>query len=140
MKKRWMKNALGATIIALVGVFVVDYIAHLFFSDPMETFPYFLAKLVLFFLFSFAFLSLVKLDKKEFLKVVIGGIIVSSLWGLYYNVFPEVFGYYPFGLSLYDLAFLGMGDLGTGAAFGTVHTIAFVFGYYVSKKIFGKIK
>lgn len=133
MKKNYIKILVSSLIITVVGVFVIDYFSHLLFSNPMETIPYFFAKAAAYIIFSFLFLSFVSVKKKEFAKVLIGGIIVASLWGAYYNVFPMIFDYYPFGMSLYSLSFLSMGILGTGIAFGTVHTIAFVGGYYTSK-------
>lgn len=135
MKEIIMKLA-RSVLIAIVGVFVIDYFSHLLFSDPMETFSYFLAKMAFYIVFSFIFLSVLDLNKNEFIKVLIGGVVVSSLWGMYYNVLPIVFDYYPFGISLGGLSFLGMGILGTGIAFGTVHTLAFMGGYYSSKKVF----
>ncbi len=80
------------------------------------------------------------LKKHEFLKVLVGGIVISSLWGTYYNILPAIFDFYPFGISLRDLTFLGMGLFGTGLAFGTVHTIAFLGGYYVSKEFWKIVK
>ncbi len=128
-----MKIIIKALLISLIGVYVIDYFSHLFFSNPMETMPYFIAKFVLYFVFSIIFLSIFNLEKREFMKVLIGGIVVSLLWGAYYNVLPLLFDYYPFGIALEGLTFWGMGLLGTGIAFGTVHTLAFVGGYYSSK-------
>ena len=122
-------------MIAVVGVFGVDYFSHLFFSNPMETLPYFLAKLVLYFVFSVVFLSMFGLRDNKFGVVAGGGVVVSALWGIYYNVLPLLFGYYPFGIALNGLTFLGMGLFGTGLAFGIVHTAAFVVGYYVTTYI-----
>ena len=120
-------------LISAIGVFAVDYFSHLLFSNPMETMPYFLAKMALYFLFSIIFLLTLNLNKNEFIKVAVGGISVSLLWGMYYNILPAIFDYYPFGISLRGLTFLGMGLFGTGLAFGTVHTLAFIGGYYSSK-------
>jgi hypothetical protein len=125
----------GALIISLIGVFVIDYFSHLLFSDPMETTVYFWAKAVAFFLFSLVFLKYVNLREHELRKVVIGGIVVASLWGMYYNVFPILFDYYPYGIALNGLSFLGMGLFGTGLAFGIVHTCAFIGGYYTNRSI-----
>jgi len=122
-------------IITVVGVLVIDYFSHLFFSNPMETPPYFMAKSFLYFVFSLVFLSAVNLEKREFLKVAVAGIVVASLWGIYYNILPVIFHYYPFGIPLAGLSFLGMGIVGTGVAFGTVHTLAFIGGYYSAKEI-----
>jgi hypothetical protein len=58
------------------------------------------------------------------------------LWGIYYNILPPIFDYYPFGIALAGLCFLGMGLFGTGLAFGTIHTVAFIGGYYSAKFIF----
>ena len=127
---------ISSLLISIIGVFVIDYFSHLLFSNPMETVPYFIAKAVAYFIFSILFLSFINLEKREFIKVAFGGIIVASLWGMYYNVFPALFYYYPFGISLRGLTFLGMGLFGTGLAFGTVHVLAFVGGYYFSKLIF----
>jgi hypothetical protein len=81
-----------------------------------------------------------KLAGKDFWRVMIGGIIVASLWGMYYNVLPLIFDYYPFGIPLRGLTFLGMGIFGTGLAFGIVHTLAFVGGYYATKPIFKAVR
>jgi len=128
-----MRKVIMAVIISAVGVFVIDYFFHLLFSEPMETPAYFLAKMALFLLFSIIFLNVFNLENRELKKVILAGITVSLIWGAYYNILPEIFDYYPFGIPLQGLTFLGMGILGTGIAFGTVHTAAFVGGYYFSK-------
>ncbi len=130
-----MKTALRSLIISVVGVFVIDYFSHLLFSSPMETIAYFLAKLGLYIVFSILFLSLINLEKSEFGKVVAGGVAVSLTWGAYYNILPAIFHYYPFGIALHGLTFLGLGLFGTGLAFGIVHTLAFIGGYYATKVI-----
>ena len=127
------KVLFGSLLISILGVFVIDYFSHLLFSNPMETYGYFLGKTFAYFVFSIIFLSVMNLGKREFVKVLIGGIIIASLWGMYYNIFPYIFSYYPYGIALKGLTFLGLGLLGTGIAFGTVHTLAFVGGYYVTR-------
>ena len=139
MQKNYTKIVIQSLIIAVIGVYVIDYFSHLLFSNPMETTPYFLAKLTLYFVFSILFLSFIDISKKEFIKVVVAGIIVSLLWGFYYNILPIIMAkifqidFYPFGIALRGLTFLNMGLLGTGLAFGIVHTLAFIGGYYSSK-------
>lgn len=136
MKKNYIKIVTSSVIISAVGILVIDYFSHLLFSNPMETIPYFLAKMTLYFLFSVVFLSIMDLNKREFIKVLIAGVVVASLWGIYYNILPSIFDYYPFGIPLAGLTFLGMGILGTGLAFGIVHTLAFIGGYYSVKLVF----
>lgn len=138
--KRGYLTIIHAILIAIIGVFVIDYFSHLLFSSPMETHAYFLAKFTLFLIFSLLFLSFIKLEKKEFLKVLIGGIIVASIWGMYYNILPAIFHYYPYGIVLAGLSFFGRGIFGTGVAFGIVHTLAFIGGYYLGKIILKKKK
>ena len=140
MNKNLIKIVLRAIIISLIGVLFIDYFSHLLFSNPMETGPYFMAKMFLYFLFSIIFLSSVQLERNEFRKVLIAGITVSLIWGTYYNILPILFDFYPFGIPLNGLKFLGMGIFGTGLAFGIVHTIAFVGGYYSSKLFKRNIK
>ncbi len=132
MNNNYLKIGISALLIAVIGVFGVDYFSHLLFSSPMETIPYFLSKFVLYLVFSTVFLTLFKLQKHEFGTVAGAGVVVAALWGMYYNVLPLLFGYYPFGIPLQGLTFLGMGLLGTGIAFGIVHTLAFIVGYYVT--------
>lgn len=136
LKKNFINIAIRPLLIAVIGVFVIDYFSHLLFSNPMETIPYFMAKMTLYFLFSVIFLSVVDIQKNESTKIVAAGVSVSLLWGMYYNIFPLVFDYYPFGISLKELTFLEMGLFGTGLAFGIVHTLAFIGGYYSTKVIF----
>ncbi|KKT26519.1 MAG: hypothetical protein UW11_C0010G0009 [Parcubacteria group bacterium GW2011_GWA2_43_9b] len=136
MLKNYLKIITRSLSLSLFGVFVIDYFSHLLFSSPMETPDYFMAKAVFYFVFSIIFLSVLKLEENEFIKVAIGGVVVASLWGAYYNVLPAIFDYYPFGISLRGLTFLGLGLFGAGLAFGIVHTIAFFGGYYFSKLIF----
>ncbi len=138
MNKNYKKIIISSLLISIVGVFVIDYFSHLLFSSPMETLSYFMAKSTLYFVFSIIFLSILNLNNNEFIKVAVGGIIVSLLWGMYYNIFPIIFDYYPFGIPLKGLTFLEMGLFGTGLAFGTVHTLAFIGGYYSSKFILKK--
>lgn len=133
MKRNYLKIIVSSLLISVIGVFGVDYFFHLFFSNPMETLSYFLAKMTLYFVFSIAFLFFFNLKKQQFLKVFIAGIVVSLIWGTYYNILPAIFDYYPFGIPLNGLTFLGMGLIGTGIAFGAVHTLAFVIGYYLPK-------
>lgn len=138
MKKNYLKIVMSSFLITVVGVFVIDYFSHLVFSDPMETMPYFITKAALYFVFSILFLYFVDLKKKRFLKVFIAGIVVSLMWGFYYNMLPAVMDsvfdidFYPFGIALNGLTFLGMGLFGTGFAFGVVHTAAFIGGYYAA--------
>lgn len=136
MKRNYFKIVVHALLIALIGVLAVDRTAHLLFSSPMENGAYFIAKMALYAIFSVVFLSAFNLKKKEFLKVAIAGIVVASMWGIYYNILPFVFNYTPFGLPLRYLSFLGMGLFGTGVAFGVVHTLAFIAGYYLAVLIF----
>jgi len=133
MLRKYSQVLIRSFVIAVVGVFGVDYFSHLLFSAPMETTSYFFAKLTLFFLFSLVFLSFFGSEETKFLKVLVGGIIVSLIWGTYYNILPNIFDFYPFGIPLVGLTFLGMGLFGTGLAFGIVHAVAFVVGYYISK-------
>lgn len=133
MKKNYVKIVVESLLISIVGVFVVDYFSHLLFSSPMEPLPYFFAKAILYIVFSIVFLSFIDVGKKEFVKVAVAGIVVSSVFGMYYNIFPLIFDYYPVGVPLGGLTFWGMGLFGTGLAFGIVHTLAFVVGYYSSK-------
>lgn len=135
MKRNYIKIIIGAILISVIGVFVIDYLFHLIFSEPMETLPYFIAKSILYFVFSAAFLFFINLARKEFIKVLIGGIAVSLIWGTYYNILPVIFDFYPFGIPLRGLTFLGMRLFGTGLAFGTVHTLAFMGGYYSNKVV-----
>ncbi len=130
-----MKTFLRAAVIAVVGVWVIDYISHLIFSSPMETTSYFLGKMTLYFLYSIVVLSVFSFRGRKFWKVTVAGIVVALLWGAYYNVLPLVFHYYPFGIPLAYLSFLGMGLFGTGLAFGVVHTLAFVGGYYTAERV-----
>jgi hypothetical protein len=134
------KIFISSLLISIIGVFVIDYLSHLLFSNPMETIPYFLGKMTLYFVFSIIFLSIFNLQKNEFRKVLVAGIIVASIWGMYYNVFPVLFDFYPYGIALNGLTFLGMGLLGTGIAFGIVHVVAFVGGYYINRSIMSILK
>ena len=113
MKKNYRKIIIRAILLSVIGVFVIDFFSHLLFSDPMETTAYFLAKLALYIVFSVIFLSTMNLSKKELLKVVVAGVIVASIRGTYYNILPAVFDFYPFGIPLEGLTFLGMGLVGT---------------------------
>lgn len=133
--KKYIRIVISSIIISVIAVFVIDYFSHLLFSNPMETIAYFLAKMAMYFIFSIIFLSSTNLSRKESIKVIVGGVIVASIWGSYYNILPEIFDYYPSGISLRGLTFLGMWLWGTGIAFGIIHTIAFVGGYYANKVI-----
>ena len=134
--KNYLKIIVKSFLLSLAGVFVVDYFFHLLFSSPMETPPYFMAKAVVYFVFSIIFLSVLKLEENEFIKVAVGGVAAALFWGAYYNILPAIFDYYPFGISLRGLTFLGLGLVGTGLAFGLVHILAFIGGYYFVKFIF----
>lgn len=123
----------GSLIISITGVFIIDYFSHFLFSKPMETTEYFYIKAIAFFLFSIVILRYVNFTQHELRKVIICGIVVASLWGMYYNVFPAIFNYYPYGIALNGLSFLGMGIFGTGLYFGIVHTLAFIGGYYTQR-------
>ena len=138
MQKNYFRIVINSLMISVIGVMGIDYVSHRLFSNPMETVPYFLAKMALYFIFSIISLSFFDKGWKHFWRVLIAGIIVSFTWGFYYNILPvimdKVFNidFYPFGIPLVGLTFLGMGLLGTGLAFGIVHTLAFVGGYYIS--------
>jgi hypothetical protein len=135
MPKNYLKIIINSILLAIIGVWGVDYIFHFLFSSPMETQAYFMAKMTLYLLGGVIFLSFFNLNKHRFLKVLSVGIVIASLWGIYYNILPILFDFYPFGIPLNGLSFLGMGILGTGLSFGIVHVAAFVCGYYLSQWI-----
>ena len=136
MKKDILKIFAKSLIIAIIGVFNIDYFSHLLFSSPMETFSYFVFKAFFYFVFSLLFFYFIDLRKHEIQNVIFGGIIVAGLFGLYYNVLPIfTYGYLPYGISLKYISFLGFGNFITGLFFGIVHTLSFIGGYYVSKII-----
>lgn len=135
MKKNYLKIVINSILLAIIGVWGIDYIFHLLFSNPMETQAYFLAKMTLYLIGAVLFLSLFNLNKHQFLKVLTASIVVASCWGIYYNILPVLFDFYPFGIPLNGLSFLGMGILGTGLSFGIVHMAAFIGGYYLSQLI-----
>ena len=138
--KRYLKIGISSLLISIIGVFVIDYFSHLLLSNPMETVGYFIWKMTLYFIFSIIFLSIFNLKEHEFIKVLVAGIIVALIWGAYYNILPAIFNYYPSGIALRGLTFLGMGILGSGFAFGTVHTLAFLGGDYITKLLFNVFK
>jgi len=140
--KRGLKLIINSLLIAAIGVFVIDYFSHLFFSTPMETRGYFFVKAAFFFIFSLFFLRkefVFKRFNTRFKNALFGGFVLASLFGIYYNIFPY-FGFKTYGISLYGLSFLNMGLFGTGLAFGIVHTLGFVVGYYISKLVLGAFK
>lgn len=136
-----MKILIKAFLISIIGVFIIDYFAHLLFSTPMETVSYFIIKAIFYFIFSIIFLYFFDQEKIWFIKVLVAGIIVALLFWSYYNVLPVIMEnifnieYYPLGIALSWLTFLKMGFLGTGIAFWIVHTLAFITGYYLSNFI-----
>ncbi|MBI5913333.1 hypothetical protein HY839_02735 [Candidatus Azambacteria bacterium] len=138
-KKNYIKIVLGSLLISAIGVFVIDYFSHLLFSDPMETPAYFMAKMAFYFIFSLIFLSVFDLKGNTFITVASAGVIISSIFGFYYNILPAIFYYQPFGIPLRGLTFLGMGLVGTGLAFGVVHALAFIVGYYSAKFLLKKL-
>lgn len=143
MAKNYLKIVISSILLSAIGVQGIDYIFHLLFSSPMETPAYFLAKMTLYFVSAMIFFSFFNLNKHQFFKVLVASIIVASFWGIYYNVLPVLFDFYPFGIPLIGLSFLGMGILGTGLSFGIVHAVAFIGGYYLSQliwKIFSGFK
>ncbi|MBI5798182.1 hypothetical protein HZA98_04745 [Candidatus Woesearchaeota archaeon] len=133
--RKGFKIILHAIFIALIGVFGIDAFFHFFFSKPMETLPYFFTKAALYLIFSLFFLVFIAIKKKEALKVTTAGLLVAGIWGAYYNILPTLFHFYPFGIALQGLTFLGIGILGTGIAFGVIHILAFIGGYYIGKAL-----
>lgn len=137
-KSLGLKGSSYLWFVLLVGLFAIifDAIFHFFFSSPFETVPYFLAKFVVFSFGALVFLLVVKKKALVFWKVLLGGVVVASVWGLYYNVLPAIFNFNPFGIALKGLSVLGSHNLFvTGLFFGVVHTFAFVVGFYLSKEI-----
>jgi len=124
-KKRFGTILLHALTIGIIAI-ILDYLVHLTLTAPMETISYFLTKFVVFFIFSVIFLSIIR--KLTILKIVIGGIIVASIWGFYYNILPVLFDYTPYGIPLSELSFLGTGLILTGLFFGITHTLGFIIG------------
>lgn len=138
---KYLKYLIQSFLIAIIGVIVIDLPSHFFFSSPMETLGYFLMKMSYYFAFSYIFLIFIDLKpKKELIKVLVAGVIISTFWGIYYNIIPMIFGFTPFGIPLSSISFLGTSIFLTGLAFGLIHIFAFVIAYYLSKLILIKIK
>lgn len=129
MIRRTIKKSLISSFIA---VFIIDLIGHFLLSTPAETYSYFLAKFIFYFIFTLIFLA--KIDKIRIKNSIIGGLIIASIWGIYYNVLPVIFNYIPLGIPLSEISFLGMGILGSGIAFGLLHIIGFVGGMSAVKR------
>lgn len=144
---KYLKLAIASVLIAVFGVYVVDYPFHLFLSTPMENITYFIAKDTLYTVYSFVFLYLasrtdgihIDLTTYRLWKIFLGGFVVAGLWGIWYNVLPWLLevtlkiDFYPFGIPVSGLSVLGQGLIFTGVAFGIVHTVAWMVGYYFTR-------
>ena len=131
---KYFKILIQSLIISVIAVFLIDYFAHLFLSIPMETIPYFLIKFLLYFVFAFIFLMIFR--KAKFYQVALGGILVGLFFGFYYNILPLFTTNYPiYGIPLSEISFLGRGIFLTGLAFGIIHTLGFLVGFYASKSV-----
>lgn len=120
-------------IVAGVAVLIIDLPTHFFLTSPNETFSYFFTKFIVYYIYSSVFLNFFKL---KFLNIAIGGAIIATLWGIYYNILPLLFDYTPYGIALNGIAFLGITNyLITGLLFGLTHTIGFIAGVYGVKLI-----
>ena len=131
-QKKLSGKLLLASLLATFIAILFDFIIHYTLSSPMETFGYFFIKFTIYYIFATIFLILLK---QTFLKIVIAGIVISSLFGIYYNLLPAI-GYTPFGISLKGLSVLGISSyLFVGLFFGIVHTLGFMLGIYSTKLI-----
>jgi hypothetical protein len=133
VRNKFLGLMYSALLISLFAI-MFDALFHFIFSHPFESLPYFVAKFVVYSIFAFFFLLVIK--KITFLKTFVAGIIVASLWGTYYNILPPILHYSPFGIPLYGLSVLGSSNLLlVGLFFGLVHTFGFVVGVYLSREV-----
>lgn len=133
MAKKIKKVFWGALIISIIGI-VIDIIVHTFLTTPNETTAYFITKFVFFFIASLIFLSVY--SKQSYIQIIITGILVSALWGAYYNVFPSILGYVPYGIALSGVKFnFTDNNFLSGLLFGITHAGGFIIGALANKRI-----
>lgn len=66
-----------------LGVFLIDWSFHYFFTSPMETIEYFTVKTL--FLFVFAIIFFIFIKEKTYFKLSVFGIIFAFVFFLYYR-------------------------------------------------------
>ena len=136
--KRIFKQALLVSLIT----FLIDYVFHYFFTNPMETLTYFVIKLLLSFFVATWLFSINKFEnnnKKSIWYIIIFGLLFSTLMSTYYRAWELGEAGVPFGSRAPDiigiardslLAFSGTWWLG--------HAIFFAIGAMLARKLKGK--
>ena len=118
---------------------LIDFLFHLFLTNPMESLTYFVIKFLLAFFVAagmFSSVIFVKKLKKRKLIVVITGLIFSTLMSIYYRAWELGEAHVPFGSRAPDI--LGISRESLILFSGTWwlgHALFFTIGVLVALKI-----
>lgn len=123
---------LASLVTALIAVFLIDFPFHYLISSPQEEISYYLMKFAVYFLYSVIFFKFYKITKRS---LIIASLIVSLVWGAYYNVLPSILGYSPYGIALTGISVLGRGVFVSGLLFGLIHMLAYYVGVRAAQKV-----
>ena len=93
-----------AVIVAVITI-IMDFLFHVFLTNPMESITYFVIKFLLAFTVATALFSLriFEKSKKKLLIIVITGLIFSTLMSTYYRAWEFGEAHVPFGSRAPDI-------------------------------------
>jgi len=123
-------------IVAIVTI-ILDFLFHVFLTNPMESLTYFVIKFLLAFFIAVAMYSLkyyIK-KKKPFLTISLTGIVFSTLMSIYYRAWELGEAHVPFGSRAPDILGISRDTIFFSLTWWLGHAAFFVAGVLVANKL-----
>lgn len=137
MNERIFKKSLIVAIVTLI----LDFLFHVFLTNPMESLTYFVIKFLLaFFVASAMFsLSIYKLkEKKRKIIIILSGLIFSTLMSTYYRVWELSEAHIPFGSRAPDILGISRETILFALVWWLGHALFFIVGIIIFNKLKSK--
>jgi len=125
-----------SVIVAVITVFI-DFLFHLFLTNPMESLTYFVIKFLLAFFVATSMFSLSIYIKKKNKTVIIliTGLVFSTLMSTYYRAWELWESYVPFGSRAPNILGISRESIFFSLVWWLGHAFFFIIGAILANKL-----
>ena len=130
MTEKIFKKSLIISII----IILLDFLFHLFLTNPMESITYFVIKFLLAFFVATGMFSLNIYTKKKNITIYISGLIFSTLMSIYYRAWELGEAHVPFGSRAPDILGIYRESILFPLIWWLGHALFFIIGVFIVNK------
>jgi len=128
------ENIFKKSLIISIITILLDFLFHLFLTNPMESITYFVIKFLLAFFVATGMFSLNIYTKKKNITIYISGLIFSTLMGAYYRAWELGEAHVPFGSRAPDILGIYRESILFPLIWWLGHALFFIIGVFIVNK------